>query len=141
MTHKLYHEKTCIVKYNVRYILSLFSFLIYESNRKKNRKIWEEDESRMGKEKRKKKIWKFKYKKLTWFLVNIFKIKVYYLHLKKNILFWHWHYEQRTPLLELLRAVLFSDTEINCFGFLCIHMEGVFFKKTSLNLKASNMKC
>ena len=56
MTHKLYHEKTCIVKYNVRYILSLFSFLLYESNRKKNRKNWEEDESRMGKEKRKKKI-------------------------------------------------------------------------------------
>ena len=85
MTHKLYHEKTCIVKYNVRYILSLFSFLLYKSNRKKNRKKWEEDESRMGKEKRKKKIWKFKYKKLTWFLVNIFKIKVYYLHLKKEI--------------------------------------------------------
>ena len=55
MTHKLYHEKTCIVKYNVRYILSLFSFLLYESNRKKNRKNWEEDESQMGKEKRKKK--------------------------------------------------------------------------------------
>ena len=141
MTHKLYHEKTCIVKYNVRYILSLFSFLLYESNRKKNRKNWEEDESQMGKEKRKKKNLKIQIQKTYLIFSKYIQNQSLLSTFKKKILFWRWHYEQRTPLLELLEAVLFSDTEINCFGFLCIHMEGVFFKKTSLNLKASNMKC